>query len=1064
MSSTVTVAGTSYSVPNTGDSNWDVDLTNLFIALSTSTKILSISSNSFPITQDVQWGSTYGHKAAYYKSLAANPSATGQIRLGNAESVGFRNAANNADLLLSVNASNILQFNGSSILMPGLGSIVNADVNASAAIAYSKLNLSGAILNADINSSAAIAYSKLNLATSILNADINGSAAIAYSKLNLSGSILNADINSSAAIAYSKLNLTGAVLNADLAGSIANSKLATMAANTVKANVTGGAAVPTDVSLVSAATVSTVPIRDANGNIQLNNLIENGQSIASAAGTTTLVVGSPYFTQITGSTTQTVVLPAANTLTLYQSFCVGNRSSGNVTVNANGGGLLQLMLGGSTQATFTCTNIGSGAGSWDVAYSSAGTTSPLTTKGDVYVYSTINARQPVPSDYAHLIADSAQTTGWRSLDYKVSRGLKNYVQYGDFENNATTGWTATGCATITNGLPVTVGSGAAAFSSSNGGRTKNANTNSPAIDSSSALSGTYAMNLATTGAGAIGDGYISSAYTIDPSDQAKVLSFKFNYKVASGTPVLGGTSANTYAVAIYDMVNNSWIIPAGCFNLVQSSGVGIAQGTFQTASNTTGIQIFIYSPVAPTGTSSLLFDDVYIGPQSLAFGPAMNDWVAYTPTFTGFGTVSSVAVYSRRVGGSLEVQGNFVSGTPTGVTAKITLGYNGANANVTLDSTLTSGIAGIITASAASTTLFGGYVFNSSGSNNYVTFSTQTSTTTIPNGAPINGNSLVGTGTTVSFQFSVPIVGWSSNSVQSADTDTRVVAATFQTTTSTIANGGTDVLIPYNSISLDTHGAATSGASANYVIPVTGYYYISAVVNYAYGSWAINDSAVLKIKNGTTVISSYNWGAPATTSYAVPLATATIVKCNAGDIIRGYLNTTRAGGSPALDGTAAENSLNIMRLSGPAVVAQSESVNCSFSMATAQTLTSAAIIKFDTKIVDSHNAYSTSTGIWTCPVSGTYQITSQLVSITATAAWLTYIRKNSGNTARAQSLPLYSGGTAILNNQSYCLQTPYILKLNAGDTIDIYNGSGIGTGTLYASALDNYMSILRVGN
>jgi len=107
------------------------------------------------------------------------------------------------------------------------GAIDNAKVSASAAIAYSKLNLATSIVNADVSATAAIVYSKLNLATSIVNADINASAAIAYSKLNLTTSIVNGDIAAAAAIAYSKLNLTGAVLNADLAGSIANTKLAT---------------------------------------------------------------------------------------------------------------------------------------------------------------------------------------------------------------------------------------------------------------------------------------------------------------------------------------------------------------------------------------------------------------------------------------------------------------------------------------------------------------------------------------------------------------------------------------------------------------------------------------------------------------------------------------------------------------------------------------------------------------------------------------------------------------------------------------------------------------------
>lgn len=61
--------------------------------------------------------------------------------------------------------------------------IVNADVSASAAIAYSKLNLSNSIVNADINAAAAIAYSKLNLSASIVNADIAAAAAIARNKL-----------------------------------------------------------------------------------------------------------------------------------------------------------------------------------------------------------------------------------------------------------------------------------------------------------------------------------------------------------------------------------------------------------------------------------------------------------------------------------------------------------------------------------------------------------------------------------------------------------------------------------------------------------------------------------------------------------------------------------------------------------------------------------------------------------------------------------------------------------------------------------------------------------------
>jgi hypothetical protein len=92
----------------------------------------------------------------------------------------------------------------------GTGAIVNADINASAAIDKTKISgtaitagdtgtvtstmiADGTIVNADINASAGIAYSKLSLGGTITSADI------------VDGTIVNSDINASAAIALSKL-------------------------------------------------------------------------------------------------------------------------------------------------------------------------------------------------------------------------------------------------------------------------------------------------------------------------------------------------------------------------------------------------------------------------------------------------------------------------------------------------------------------------------------------------------------------------------------------------------------------------------------------------------------------------------------------------------------------------------------------------------------------------------------------------------------------------------------------------------------------------------------------
>lgn len=73
-----------------------------------------------------------------------------------------------------------LVWNGSSWVA---AKIVDANVSATAAIAYSKLSLAGSVVNNDVSNSAAIAYSKLSLATSILNSDVAAAAAIIASKL-----------------------------------------------------------------------------------------------------------------------------------------------------------------------------------------------------------------------------------------------------------------------------------------------------------------------------------------------------------------------------------------------------------------------------------------------------------------------------------------------------------------------------------------------------------------------------------------------------------------------------------------------------------------------------------------------------------------------------------------------------------------------------------------------------------------------------------------------------------------------------------------------------------------
>jgi hypothetical protein len=89
------------------------------------------------------------------------------------------------------------------------GTIVDADISATAGIVRSKLNFGTGLVNTDISGSAGIVRTKLDFGTGLVDADINASAGIVRSKLNFGTGLVNTDLATGAAIDIAKLNATG---------------------------------------------------------------------------------------------------------------------------------------------------------------------------------------------------------------------------------------------------------------------------------------------------------------------------------------------------------------------------------------------------------------------------------------------------------------------------------------------------------------------------------------------------------------------------------------------------------------------------------------------------------------------------------------------------------------------------------------------------------------------------------------------------------------------------------------------------------------------------------------
>ena len=717
-------------------------------------------------------------------------------------------------------------------------------------------------------------------------------------------------------------------------------------------------------------------------------------------------------------------IPVSNTKAVPAGVVVGDSDTQTLTNKTISG------------ASNTITNVSLTTGVTGVLpLANGGSNANLTASNGAVVYSSASALalSSVGTSGQVLTAVGAGAPIWQT----PSSGGVNYLTANPNAEVDTTGWATYADAAQATPVNGTGGSPTVTWTRS----------------TSSPLRGVGSFLFTKDAANRQGEG-VSYDFTIDSADQAEVLSISFDYAVNSGTYATGDM-----AIYIYDVTNGVVIQPAGYTieNIITGLGEPKNGVTFQTAVNSTSYRLILHVASTSASAYTVKFDNFVVGPQSSVSAPAVTDWTTFTPT----GAFASNVTYTgrwRRVGDSMEVEASLAfSGTTTasGFSLNMPSGFSIDSSKLSSTTSRVAALGSAMSRDAGVANYVMG-VYYQSVTSVEVWYDGSTNLGQVNNTTPYTFNS----GDFLSIHFVAPITGWSSNVQMSSNSDTRVVACRVNLTTA--QTGVTSKIIPFNITDFDTHGM--HNGSGRITAPVPGFYRVSGwtIVSALDGT---TNTSLQVYKNGVSQDQVFGARLTGGATTDGTLSVVDVIQCNAGDYLELFV---QGDASFDISSVGTRTAMAVERLTGPSQIAASETVACKYTSSTTSMGTSATVLVQPTKVYDTHNAYNTSTGAFSCPIAGKYRVTGYYESTAGASATvvnngcLLHARKNAAGEAKQVDIFVYQVTGVSLN---VSLGGSCTFDCVAGDTLDIaaFRSSNVGANAAGGNADRNWICIERVG-